>query len=329
MIFNMDQLLHIQNNKKNLDLRWKILRYIREFFWSRDFIEVETPLLVRLPGQEPYLSPMKMQFHNENGKEYTGFLHTSPEYGMKKMLASGYERIFSLCKTFRDYESLGGTHNPEFTMIEWYRAHSNFWKIMDDVEGLFDFIADKLKTPQIKFERLHMREVWQKFAGVNLDDYLTVESMRKLCIQKGYNVGENEPYEDLFFRIFLNEIEPKFKNVIIHHYPKQLAALSKMSESDPCYAERFEVYIDGLEIANAFGELTDAKEQKERFEEEYEKRKSLGKDLFEIDMEFIEAVGKMPPSGGIALGVDRLVQVFASCQNIDSVLVLPASKLFN
>ncbi len=325
----MDQLLHIQNNKKNLDLRWEILRYIREFFWSRDFTEVETPLLLRLPGQEPYLSPMKMQFHDENGKEYTGFLHTSPEYAMKKMLASGYERIFSLCKTFRDYESLGGTHNPEFTMIEWYRAHSNFLQIMDDVEGLFDFIADKLKTPQIKFERLHMREVWKKFAGVNLDDYLTVEPLRALCLEKGYNVGENEPYEDLFFRIFLNEIEPRLGNVIIHHYPKQLAALAKMSESEPRYAERFEVYVGGLEIANAFGELTDAKEQNERFEEEYEKRKALGKDLFEIDMEFIEAVEKMPSSGGIALGVDRLVQVFASCQNIDSVLVLPASKLFN
>jgi len=326
----MDQLLHIQNNKKNLDLRWEILRYIREFFWSRDFTEVETPLLLRLPGQEPYLSPMKMQFHDENGKEYTGFLHTSPEYGMKKMLASGYERIFSLCKTFRDYESLGGTHNPEFTMIEWYRAHSNFLQIMDDVEGLFDFIADKLKTEQkIQFERMHMREVWQKFVGVNLDDYLSEDALYDLCVQKGYRPEKNEPFEDLFFRIFLNEIEPRLGNVIIHHYPKQMAALSKMSETETGYAERFEVYVGGLEIANAFGELTDAKEQKERFEEEYEKRKGLGKDLFEIDMEFIEAVGKMPSSGGIALGVDRLVQVFASCQNIDSVLVLPASKLFN
>jgi lysyl-tRNA synthetase class 2 len=326
----MDQLLHIQNNKKNLDLRWEILRYIREFFWSRDFTEVETPLLLRLPGQEPYLSPMKMQFHDENGKEYTGFLHTSPEYGMKKMLASGYERIFSLCKTFRDYESLGGTHNPEFTMIEWYRAHSNFLQIMDDVEGLFDFIAKKLKTEQkIQFERMHMREVWQKFVGVNLDDYLSEDALYDLCVQKGYRPEKNEPFEDLFFRIFLNEIEPRLGNVIIHHYPKQMAALSKMSETETGYAERFEVYVGGLEIANAFGELTDAKEQKERFEEEYEKRKGLGKDLFEIDMEFIEAVGKMPSSGGIALGVDRLVQVFASCQNIDSVLVLPASKLFN
>jgi lysyl-tRNA synthetase class 2 len=326
----MDQLLHIQNNKKNLDLRWEILRGIREFFWSENFIEVETPLLLRLPGQEPYLSPMRLQLHDETGKEYTGFLHTSPEYGMKKMLASGYEKIFSLCKTFRDHESFGGTHNPEFTMVEWYRANSDFWKIMDDVEALFGFIAKKLKTEQkIQFERMHMREVWQKFVGVNLDDYLSEDALYDLCVQKGYKPEKNEPYEDLFFRIFLNEIEPKFKNVIIHHYPKQLAALAKMSETEIGYAERFEVYVGGIEIANAFGELTDSEEQLKRFEAEYAKRKNMGKDVFAIDMEFIEAVGKMPPSGGIALGVDRLVQVFVSCQNIDSVLVLPSSKLFN
>jgi len=115
----------------------------------------------------------------------------------------------------------------------------------------------------------------------------------------------------------------------VHHYPKQMAALAKMSETETGYAERFEVYVGGLEIANAFGELTDPEEQQKRFEEEYKKRQELGKDIFEIDQEFIEAVGTMPPSGGIALGVDRLVQLFAGCKNIDDVLVLPASKLFN
>jgi lysyl-tRNA synthetase class 2 len=326
----MNHLSHIKKNKEYLDLRWCILRLIREYFWSENFVEVETPLLLRLPGQEPYLSPMKLQLHDETGKQYTGFLHTSPEYSMKKMLACGYEKIFSLGKVFRDYESLGGTHNPEFTMIEWYRGHSDFWKIMDDVEALFNFISEKLKgNVQIQFERMHMREVWKKFAGVNLDEYLSIEKMYELCVQKGYTPASDEPYEDLFFRIFLNEIEPKLGNVIIHHYPKQMAALSKMSETETGYAERFEVYVGGLEIANAFGELTDSTEQKKRFEEEYEKRKILGKNLYEIDEDFIEAVGNMPSSGGIALGVDRLVQVFGSCQNIDSVLVLPASKLFN
>lgn len=325
----MNQLGHIQNNKKYLDLRWQILRFIREFFWLQDFVEVETPLLLRLPGQEPYLSPMKLSLHDETGKEFTGFLHTSPEYAMKKMLASGYEKIFSICKAFRDFESFGGTHNPEFTMIEWYRGHSDFWQIMDDVQSLFDFISEKLGTKKFVFERLHMRDLWQRYIGVNLDEYLTVEKMYELCLEKGYHPAVDEPYEDLFYRIFLNEVEPKLGTVMIHHYPTQMAALAKMSETDLGYAERFEVYVGGLEIANAFGELTDSKEQLARFEEEHRKRQELGKDVFDIDMEFIEAVGQMSASGGIALGVDRLVQLFTSCQNIDSVLVLPASKLFN
>lgn len=330
----MDHIIHIQNNKQHLDLRWEILRLVREFFWSQNFVEVETPLILRLPGQEPYLSPMRLSLHNEKGEVYEGFLHTSPEYTMKKMLASGYEKIFSVCKVFRDYESFGGTHNPEFTMIEWYRAQENFYTLMDDVENLFTFIFDKLKKDSLgslQFERFHMRDVWREYIGVNLDEYLEKEKMFALCLERGFHPVEDEAYEDLFYRIFLNEIEPKLATrggVILHHYPKQMAALSRISEKDPLYAERFEVYINGLELANAFGELTDSEEQRKRLEEERELRQKLGKDVYDIDEEFAQAVGHMPPSAGIALGVDRLVQHFTACQNIDSVIALPASKLF-
>jgi lysyl-tRNA synthetase class 2 len=255
----MGHIEHIQINKEVLDIRWQILRLIREYFWSENFVEVETPLLLRLPGQEPYLSPMKLDLHNEMENKFTGFFHTSPEYTMKKMLAAGYEKIFSLCKTFRDYESFGGTHNPEFTMIEWYRGHSDFWAIMDDVEKLFNFISEKLQSEKrFSFERMHMRDVWQRYVGVNLDEYLKQEQMFGLCIEKGFHPEKNEAYEDLFYRIFLNFVEPKLENVIIHHYPKQMAALAKMSDTEVGYAERFEVYVGGLEIANAFGELCDA-----------------------------------------------------------------------
>lgn len=326
----MNQIEHIEHNKEFLDLRWKILRLIREFFWSQNFTEVETPLLLKLPDQEPYLSPIQLRLHDETQKEFIGYLHTSPEFGLKKMLAAGYEKIFSLCKTFRDYESFGGTHNPEFTMIEWYRANANFYAIMDDVENLFAFISEKLGNgKKFTFERLHMRDAWKIYAGVNLDDYLNEEKMFRLCVEKGYKPDPNENYTDLFYRIFLNEIEPKLDTVILHHYPKQMAALSKMSATESGYAERFEVYIGGLEIANAFGELTDSQEQQNRFEAQQQKRQEMGKDQFAIDQEFIEAVGKMPDSGGIALGVDRLVLLYAGCKNIDDVLVLPASNLFN
>ncbi len=328
----MSQVFSLQKKKHILDQRWVILRLIREFFWSQQFVEVETPLILCLPGQEPYLSPMKLDIHNERGEKFTSYLHTSPEYAMKKMLAAGYEKIFSLGKTFRDYESFGGTHNPEFTMIEWYRAGEDFWKLMDDVESLLSFINNKLETQiSVQFTRLHMREAWQKFAGVNLDNHLENESMFRLCQEKGFSPNKNEAYDDLFNRIFLNLIEPHLAQTptIIHHYPKQMAALSQLSATDPRYAERMEAYMGGFEIANGFTELVDATEQRIRLQGEQEFRKNLGKDVFPLDEDFVEAVGMMPPSAGIALGVDRLVQVFTGCKNIDDVLPLPASELYS
>ncbi|HYE59684.1 MAG TPA: EF-P lysine aminoacylase EpmA [Candidatus Kapabacteria bacterium] len=336
----MSHLAHIQKHKPSLDLRWEILRATREFFWSEGFQEVETPIILRLPGQEPYLSPMKIGIHDEQKRGYTGYLHTSPEYAMKKMLAAGYEKIFSICKTFRDYESFGGTHNPEFTMIEWYRTGVDFWTIMDDCERLLSFIDTSLTNKKIPHaalplqnpERLHMRDAWQRYAGVNLDDYLERDTMFALCKKKGYTPDEGEPFDDLFFRIFLNEIEPhlgKEHLTLLHHYPLSMAALSKQSADDPRYAERCEMYLGGLELSNGFTELTDADEQLGRLQEEQAFRKKMGKEVYDIDMEFIEALRSMPPASGIALGMDRLVQLFGGCQNIDGVLVLPASKLFD
>ena len=335
----MEHLTHLRNNKNNLELRFEIIKLIREFFWSQNFVEVDTPKIVKLPGQEPYLSPMKINIHDEKGKEFFGYLHTSPEYTMKKMLATGWEKIFSIGKCYRDYESFGGTHNPEFTMIEWYRANESFEKLMDDMEKLFEYVEEKIKKFQISdfrfqnnWKRITMKELWKQFVNINLDEYLTSEKMFELCVEKGYNVKEEESFEDLFYRIFLNEVEPKLNemgNVIVYNYPAQMAALSRLSKKDSRYAERFEVYVDGMELANAFSELNDADEQLNRLKEEQELRKKLGKDVYDIDMEFIEALKTMPEAAGIALGVDRLVQVFASCQNINNVITLPADKLFN
>ncbi|MFA4831329.1 MAG: EF-P lysine aminoacylase EpmA [Patescibacteria group bacterium] len=334
----MNELTHLQKNKKNFELRFNIIRAIREFFWQNNFFEVETPQIVRLPGQEPHLSPMPIDIHDETKKKRRGYLHTSPEYAMKKMLAVGFENIFSICKCFRDYESFGGLHNPEFTMIEWYRANVDFWKIMDDIDLLLGQIVSGLKrdrSAQVanfeKCERTHMRDLWKKYAKADLDKYLEPASLRQLCIDKGYNAGENENYEDLFYRIFLNEIESHLGREnpqIVHHYPARMAALSKISDQEPKYAERFELYINGIELANAFSELTDPVEQLRRLEEEKRQREKAGKDVYDIDEEFIGALALMPPSAGIALGIDRLVQVFAGCKNIDDVLVLPASIIF-
>ncbi|MBT3948827.1 EF-P lysine aminoacylase GenX [Candidatus Parcubacteria bacterium] len=330
----MSQTFHISKNKDNLELRSHIIKHIREFFWNQNFLEVETPLIVKYPGLEPNLSIMGVDISNEQGKKFKGHLHTSPEYTMKKMLASGFENIFSICKCFRDEESFGGIHNPEFTMIEWYRTSCDMFKLMEDVEQLFAYVEKKVEVKSkkfIKFKRIHMRDLWKETIDINLDDYLEKEKMFELCIEKKYSVEESESYEELFYRIFLNEIEPKLKDMgslIVHYYPAQMAALSKLSIDDTRYAERFEVYIDGVEIANAFSELTDKKEQLRRLKDEQEERKRLGKQVYDIDMEFIEALDNMPDSAGIALGIDRMVKVMLGCKNIDDVLSLPMSKIF-
>ena len=201
---------HIQKQKNVLIKRSHILKAIREFFWQEQFHEVETPYILRLPGQEPYLSPVTLTIHDDRKKEHAAFLHTSPEYTMKKMLAAGFDDIFFLGKTFRDYESFGGTHNPEFTMLEWYRVGASMFDLMEDVESLFNVLQEKMKNVEFVFQRKSMKEVWMDTINVNLDEHLTQPTMLTLCKERGYKPQHDESYEDLFYRIFLNEIEPTF-----------------------------------------------------------------------------------------------------------------------
>lgn len=333
----------ISQRKAILSARFYILRFVRHFFESKQFLEVETPTILRFPGQEPYLSPMSLCFHNDSGVAFTGYLHTSPEYTMKKLLAAGFPNIVSIGKCFRDGESFGGTHNPEFTMIEWYRRDADFYAIMDDVEALCAFVQKKLRAAALLgisntsidfglWNRCSMKELWQETIGIQLDDYLTRESMVQLAQRRGYPVRDDEQYDTAFYYIFFHEIEHHLVgrgNCILHHYPAPMAALSRLSSYYPGYAERFEVYVQGVELGNAFSELTNAREQKNRLTEERELRKQLGKEVFDIDDEFVHAVDALPACSGIAFGFDRLVQILLGCQNIDDVIVLPMSTLFD
>ncbi len=338
----MSNWIDLKNNPrlKNIyDTRIKITRLIREFFWSLDFVETDTPIAVKYPGQEPYLNPVPVVFYDPASKAVNFYLHTSPELAMKKLLAAGYEKIFQIVKCFRNHESFGGIHNTEFSMIEWYRSPGKYQDIMDDTENLFKFVGDKLGKQTVKYrnkevnilqkwDRLSMKEVWQKYLQVNLDDYLEIKTIKKLAEDKGYKVDDSYAYEDIFFKIFLNEIEPHLGDenpVFVYDFPAQMTSLSRLCEHDNRYAERFELYIGGLEVANAFGELTDAAKQKENLEKDKELRGKLGKATWPVDPDFISALAGLPAGalaqvGGVALGVDRMVLLFTDAKDVNEVI---------
>ncbi len=318
--------------------RTDIIRLIREFFWSHGFTETDTPIAVRYPSQEPYLNFMNVTVHDTHNTTHPMYLRTSPEFALKKLLAAGYEKIFEIGKCFRDNENFGGTHNPEFTMIEWYRSPGSLSEIMDDVEGLFRFVAKGIKNYELRmknvivrpdqaWERMTMKDVWKKYVDVNLDEYLKIERLKDLVIRRGYHVSEDDAYEDLFFKIFLNEIEPKLgfeKPIFVYDYPAQMASLSRLCSHDPRYAERMECYVAGLELCNAFGELTDGAEQKKRLEGDKALRQKLGKETWPVDEDFIASLPTIAErsenTAGIALGVDRMVVLFTGAKDINEVI---------
>lgn len=327
----------LKDNPKNKEIfikRAEIIKIIREFFWQENFIETDTPIANSTGGQEPYLEPIKTEFVDPRGQIFKQYLQTSPEYAMKKLLAGGFEKIFQICHCFRNNESFGGTHYPEFLMLEWYRVGDDYLKIMDDTENLFNLVAEKMEIDFLffnnkkisikeKWDRLTMREVWQKYLGVELNDYLTLSAMMSLAKSRGLTIDKKDLYEDVFYKIFLNEIEPKLgmdRPVFIYEYPASMAALARLSGKDPRYAERFELYIGGLELANAFGELIDGEEQKHRFAEEQNLRQELDREVCSVDEGLIDALNflknKKVIASGIALGVDRLIMLFTGVNDI-------------
>jgi lysyl-tRNA synthetase class 2 len=329
-------------------LRAKIISLIRDFFCKEKFLEVETPSLVKFPGMEPHLDPVKVSLPIL-GSQREAYLITSPEYAMKKILAAGFRNIFQICKSFRGGEAMDELHNPEFTILEWYRAHADYKDIMNDVERLMVYIArnlqkktgDSLKL-KIKYqnqeidltppwEKLTVREAFLKYAKIDLDKVLSRETMAAAAEKKGYVISKDDSFDDIFFKIFLSEIEGHLgqdRPTILYDWPAQMAALSRRKKSDPRYAERFEVYVGGLELGNAFSELVDPVEQRKRLVAERKLRKKLGKELYGLDEDFLEALREMPPSGGIAMGVDRIVMLFTDAKSINEVLFFSASKIF-
>ncbi len=329
--------------RDNLVRRWKILQGIRRFFQEEGFVEIETPILVSSPGMEPHLLALEVNCALPDGSARKGFLHTSPEYAMKKLLAQGWEKIFQICRVFRDGE-LSSTHQIEFTMLEWYRAKADYQKIMEDCERLIRFLAKAQGLPfslsyqgrtvdvGASFDRITVAEAMAQYGRCDIVKNPDGPSLLGEARLKGYQFDPRETYsfDEVFFKVFLEAVEPHLgfpRPAILYEYPSSMAALARLKPGDDRWAERFELYIAGLELANAFSELNDPVEQRRRFMEDQELRRRLGRPIYPMDEDLLEALAHMPPSAGIALGVDRLVMLFCDALTIDEVVAFPFHPL--
>jgi elongation factor P--(R)-beta-lysine ligase len=324
--------------------RAQVLRAIREFFWQAEFLEVETPQLVPLPSMEPYLEVFETVLEDERGDHYRAFLTSSPEFAMKRLLVAGSGNIFQMCKSYRNREGWSTRHNPEFTILEWYRTHADYTAIMQDCENLFRFVGERLGKTSLSFrgktydltqpwQRLSVAKAFATYAGIDAETLLNYDALIAAAQAKGYSQHDVPTWEEAFHLIFLTEVEPKLGATvptILYDYPVEMAALSRRKADDPRWAERFEFYIDGLELGNAFSELVDAEEQYARLQADRAEKERLGRTLFDIDMEFIDALRQgMPPTAGIAVGVDRLCMIFLDADTIQDSVLFPATELWH
>jgi len=338
-----------------LKLRSLVVRAIRAYFDEQGFLEVHTPRLVGLPGQEPYLEPMWSNVHEANGRKHRGALITSPEYAMKKLLGSGLDKIYDLGPCFRDSEPWDGTHDPEFLMIEWYRRDAGLEELMHDTEGMINHVVSHVGVDGVHpfpvsgegarhaplrkpFRRLSVRDAMKQYANIDLDALLdNREAMATIAREHDQTVTDADSWDDLFFKVFLTKVEPylgwsenktEYQPTFLHTYPASMAALARKDPSDPRYALRTELYIGDLELANGFAELCDPIEQRTRFEEEKALRASLGKDTWSIDERFMSSLPGMGNAAGIAFGVDRLAMLIGNIKSISDLMPVPVHERF-
>lgn len=332
----------------HLHLRARLTRAIRAHFDGDGFLEVQTPALQVSPGMEPHLQPFAVELRSPDGRKAQRYLHTSPEFAMKKLLVAGEPLIYQLAPTFRNAEG-SDQHHPEFTMLEWYRAGAGYREVMTDCERLLRAVADACGIavyrrsgaecdPFQDFERLSVAQAFRRHAGLDLGPLWPragdpvpppAAPFHALARAAGVRTDDGDGWDDIFFRIFLERIEPKLgmgRPTILMDYPPHMAALSLVRPGPPDVAERFELYLCGLELANAFSELTDAAQQAARFRRDQAERRRLYGDVVPVDPDFLAALEHgMPPAAGIALGVDRLAMLAAGAERIEDVLWAPVA----
>ena len=301
----------LARRKKALQQRASILQGIRQFFIEKGYLEVETPHRIPTPAPESHIDAIPSG---------TWFLHTSPELCMKRLMASGYEKIFQICRCWRERER-GGQHLPEFTLLEWYRTGGDYHSLMEECEGLIRFVARAIGLGQkiiFRDREIDLSKPWQEISVKEAFRFYTKISITEALEQ------------NLFDEIMVQEIEPNLGVEIptfIYDYPAERGALARLKQEDPSVAERFELYIGGLELANGFSELVDSEEQRKRFHLENENRQSIGKRIYSMPDKFLAELDNMPPSAGIALGVDRLAMFFWDAKTIDEVVAFTPEEL--
>ncbi|MGM0421755.1 MAG: EF-P lysine aminoacylase EpmA [Pseudomonadota bacterium] len=316
-----------------LQKRAEIMRRIRQFFDHRGYLEVETPALQISPGMEPHIKAFETSYTTpDQSHSQQLFLHTSPEFAMKKLLVGGCTQIYQICKTFRNAED-SPHHSPEFTMMEWYHTGMDYTELMQECIDLLRAVHDgpykfqgRVSDAQQGWQMISVCESFQLYAGIDLESCLpeTEDALDKLkaAAPDFYHDGDN--WEDLFFRIFLEKIEPHLGHpvpTILYDYPISMAALARPKASDPRFCERFEIYLCGLELANAFGELCDAQELEDRFINNMAIKRQLYGDDYPVDIELIEALSfGMDNTSGIALGIDRLVMAATDATTINDII---------
>ena len=321
--------------------RNSILAAIRTWFAARDFIEVECATLQVSPGNEAHLHGFATDLIQPDGSHERRYLHTSPEFACKKLLAAGETRIFAIARVYRNRERTL-THSPEFTMLEWYRAREPYKQVITDTLDLLRLAAETAGTklfrwrgheinPFAKAEWLTAAEAFQRYAGVDLLATLDGKGgadRHALAAMAGVRVAADDSWSDIFSRILVEDVEPNLgatAPTVLYEYPAVEAALAKVCAHDSRVSERFELYACGVELANGFGELTDPAEQRRRFEAEMDVKQRLYGERYPIDEELLEALAMMPEASGVALGLDRLIMLATGATRIDQVLWTPVS----
>ncbi|MBH2006933.1 MAG: EF-P lysine aminoacylase GenX [Myxococcaceae bacterium] len=296
-----------------LTRRHQAKKIVRHYFDEQGFLEVDSPVLIRANAVEAFIDPIWVQDEQ---------LRTSPELYLKRLLARGYDKIYELGHVFRD-ESEGQLHLREFTLLEWYRTHASLMDLVADCEELFRRLApEKFHRP---FEVVSLQELWQKHVGIDLRRSIEEANLPQKVTEKGFALRPEADFSDAFHQVMWAQIEPQIGQetpCVVTRWPRSMAALSAYCADDPCFAERFEIYYQQVELANAFLELTDPQEQRRRFQEEQQIRESLGKRSPELDHEFLEELASMPVTAGIAVGFDRLLMVACDAKSVSDVTEL-------